>query len=128
VYLTFDDGPHPRITPWVIGELNKVGAKGTFFVVGENAAKYSTTISLLSTNRHKIGNHTHRHVKGWNMSASEYLAEIGQCESVIGNQDLFRPPFGRINFKAIPQIKEDKSSQLATRSSLSSEALHPLIH
>ena len=106
VYLTFDDGPHPEITPWVIEELEKVGAKGTFFVVGENAEKYSETLSMLKDANHKVGNHTHRHVKGWNMIATEYLDEIKQCTDVIGDIGLFRPPFGRINFKAIPQIKE----------------------
>ena len=104
VYLTFDDGPHPEITPWVLAELDKVGAKGTFFMVGDNAAKYPNIVAKLKMENHKIANHTQHHVKGWNVSAADYLAEIVSCDEVIGKQGLFRPPFGRINFKAIPQI------------------------
>ncbi|MGB1038567.1 MAG: polysaccharide deacetylase family protein, partial [Bacteroidia bacterium] len=73
VYLTFDDGPHPSITPWVISELEKVGAKGTFFVVGDNVDKFPNVISELKSNGHSIGNHTQHHTKGWKVSKSEYL-------------------------------------------------------
>ena len=107
VYLTFDDGPHLTITPWVMAELDKVGAKGTFFVVGDNAAKYPNIVAKLKMENHKVANHTQHHVKGWNMNAADYLLEILACEEAIGKQGLFRPPFGRINFKAIPQIQEN---------------------
>ncbi len=106
VYLTFDDGPHPTITPWVLAELDKAGAKGTFFVVGANAARYPGTIAQLRAGQHRVANHTYHHVKGWNMSADEYLKEIELCEAEIGTQSLFRPPFGRVNFRAIAQIKK----------------------
>jgi peptidoglycan/xylan/chitin deacetylase (PgdA/CDA1 family) len=107
VYLTFDDGPHLTITPWVMAELDKVGAKGTFFMVGDNAAKYPNIVAKLKMANHKVANHTQHHVKGWNMNAADYLLEILACEEAIGKQGLFRPPFGRINFKAIPQIQEN---------------------
>lgn len=106
VYLTFDDGPHPEITPWVMAELDEVGAKGTFFVVGDNAARYPDTVSELKQQQHRVANHTYHHVKGWNMKAPAYLQEIQACEEVIGSQSLFRPPFGRIHFGAIAQIKK----------------------
>lgn len=106
VYLTFDDGPHPTITPWVMNELDKVGAKGTFFVVGENAERYPETISDLRDKGHVVANHTHHHMKGWRNSKEVYLKDIEDCAKVLGNKRLFRPPFGQINFKAIGELKK----------------------
>ncbi|MBT6235351.1 MAG: polysaccharide deacetylase family protein [Bacteroidetes bacterium] len=108
VYLTFDDGPHPQITPWVIDELDKVGAKGTFFMVGDNVRKHTDTFTLVKNSNNATGNHTMHHVKGWNMSAADYSQDIAQCDQQMNAQRLFRPPFGRINFKAIKAISQDK--------------------
>ncbi len=108
VYLTFDDGPHPTITPWVISALNEVSAKGTFFVVGENARKYKHIIYQLKSGGHRVANHTQHHTKGWGISARKYQADIAACDAEIGDQRLFRPPFGRINFRSISAIKEHK--------------------
>lgn len=105
VYLTFDDGPHPQITPWVMEQLDKYNAKGTFFVVGENAERYPEIIQQLKQNGHVVGNHTYHHVKGWGMSADAYLDEIEMCEKVIRTNRLFRPPYGRINLKAIERLR-----------------------
>lgn len=105
VYLTFDDGPHPAITPWVMSELDKAGAKGTFFVVGENAERYPETISDLRDKGHAVANHTYHHMKGWRNSKEVYLKDIEDCAKVLGNKRLFRPPFGQINFKAIDELK-----------------------
>ena len=106
VFLTFDDGPHPQITPWVIAELEKVGAKATFFVVGENAKKYFTTIDEMQKSGHRVGNHTHRHLKGWRVSSKRYLEDIADCEDYLTDNTLFRPPYGQINFAAISTIKK----------------------
>ena len=108
VYLTFDDGPHPEITPWVMDELEKVGANGTFFVVGDNAVNHPEIVSELRERKHGIANHTFHHVKGWRMNDQKYLKEIDACDEVVGNPGLFRPPFGQINFKAIPVILQKK--------------------
>lgn len=108
VFITFDDGPHPSITPWVLDELDKVNAKATFFVVGENAEAYPEVMSEIVSRGHSIGNHTYRHVKGWGMNAEDYLSEILACEEVIKDERLFRPPYGRINFKAIKLLKNYK--------------------
>jgi peptidoglycan/xylan/chitin deacetylase (PgdA/CDA1 family) len=105
VYLTFDDGPHPTITPWVMNELDKVGAKGTFFVVGENAERYPDTLAGLRAKGHMVANHTQHHIKGWINSKEVYLKDIEDCAKVLGNKRLFRPPFGQINFKAIDELK-----------------------
>lgn len=107
VYLTFDDGPHPSITPWVMNELNKVGAKGTFFVVGDNVEKFSDVISELRSNGHAIGNHTQHHTKGWKVTKDEYLQEIQECQEKIGESSLFRPPYGQISFKASKDILQN---------------------
>jgi peptidoglycan/xylan/chitin deacetylase (PgdA/CDA1 family) len=105
VYLTFDDGPHPTITPWVMEELEKVGAKGTFFVVGENAERYPDTLAEVRAKGHVVANHTHHHIKGWRNSKQVYLKDIEDCAKVLGSKRLFRPPFGQINFKAIDELK-----------------------
>ncbi|MDB4162051.1 polysaccharide deacetylase family protein [Bacteroidia bacterium] len=108
VYLTFDDGPHPEITTWVMEELEKVGANGTFFVVGNNAVNHPEIVSELRARKHGISNHTFHHVKGWRMNDQEYLKEIEACDEVIGDPGFFRPPFGQINFKSIPVIRQKK--------------------
>ena len=107
VYLTFDDGPHPDITRWVIQELDKVGAKASFFVVGENAQTYPDVLSELEKNGHSIGNHTYHHLKGWGISTAAYIQDIEQCNDVIHEKRLFRPPFGRINFGAIKPLSKE---------------------
>ena len=107
VFLTFDDGPHPQITPWVMAELDKVGAKATFFVVGENAKKYFNIVDEMQKSGHRVGNHTHRHVKGWRVTTEKYLEDIADCEDYLTDNILFRPPYGQINFGAIPTIKKN---------------------
>lgn len=107
VFLTFDDGPHPQITPWVMAELDKVGAKATFFVVGENAEKYFSIVDEMQKSGHRVGNHTHRHIKGWRVTTKKYLEDIADCEDYLTDNILFRPPYGQINFGAIPTIKKN---------------------
>lgn len=106
VYITFDDGPHPTITPWVMEQLASYNARGSFFVVGDNAKRYPELIEQLKQAGHSIGNHTQHHLKGWSVSAEEYLKDIAECNEHIPDTDLFRPPYGRINAKAIPQLKQ----------------------
>ena len=106
VFLTFDDGPHPEITPWVVNELDKVGAKATFFVVGENAHRYFTLVDKMQKSGHRVGNHTHRHIKGWSVSSNVYLEDIANCEDYLTENTIFRPPYGQINFASIPAIRK----------------------
>lgn len=95
VYLTFDDGPHPEITRWVIETLAAFEAKATFFCVGENAQKYPDIIRLVQKNGHKTGNHTHNHLKGWENPDADYIENVKKASTPLpGN--LFRPPYGRI--------------------------------
>jgi peptidoglycan/xylan/chitin deacetylase (PgdA/CDA1 family) len=106
VYLTFDDGPTPEITNWVLDELNKHMYKATFFCVGENAVKYPEIIDLIKLNQHSIGNHTMNHIKGWNYPTDKYIENIEECNKVIESK-LFRPPYGRISKKQIKALSSN---------------------
>lgn len=106
VFLTFDDGPHPEITAWVLDQLNEYSAKATFFVVGENAKRYPGLIDRIMAEGHAVGNHTNKHLKGWDVSADDYLRDIRQCAEFIPKTDLFRPPYGRMNRQASLEMSE----------------------
>jgi peptidoglycan/xylan/chitin deacetylase (PgdA/CDA1 family) len=105
VYLTFDDGPHPEITPWVIDQLKQYNMKATFFCVGDNARKFPETIDQIKQGGHQLGNHTMHHIKGWNTSTEDYIKDIEACQQYVPS-DLFRPPYGRISREQIKQLKQ----------------------
>lgn len=105
VYLTFDDGPHPEITPWVMAELDKYNAKATFFCVGDNMRKYPETAKLLLDNGHRLGNHTYNHLNGWNTDNFAYLRNISQCDSYT-KSELFRPPYGKIGLNQLLAVRK----------------------
>lgn len=105
IFLTFDDGPIPEITEFVLEELNKYQAKATFFCIGGNIEKYPNIFQKLVNQQHTIGNHTFNHLKGWDTEDEIYLDNFKKCEGEIFKQipipksqisNLFRPPFGRI--------------------------------
>ncbi len=104
IFLTFDDGPHPVITPWVIDILSSYNAKATFFCVGENVSKYSSTYQMILRNGHSVGNHTYNHLKGWKSKNEIYFENIDKAASLISGS-LFRPPHGRIKFSQINKLK-----------------------
>lgn len=106
VYLTFDDGPHPTITPQVLELLNRYQAKATFFCVGENVTKFPDTFNQILQHGHSVGNHTYNHIKGWNTSVSDYVANTEKAKAVIPGK-LFRPPYGRITPAQIKALKND---------------------
>lgn len=105
IYLTFDDGPHPEITPWVIKTLADFDAKATFFCVGENAQKYPHIMQLIQENGHKIGNHTFNHMKGWKHSDQKYIHNVIKASEHLPGK-LFRPPYGRIRFSQARQLRK----------------------
>ena len=76
VYFTFDDGPIPEITPWVLDTLNEYNAKATFFCIGENVRKHPDIFRRILSEGHSVGNHTYNHVNGWKTSTAEYLSLI----------------------------------------------------
>lgn len=101
VYLTFDDGPTPDITEWVLSELKKYNAKATFFCIGKNIEERPTIFKKILQDGHAIGNHTQNHLNGWKTNTTNYIENTKNCESVIAtyvnkNNNLFRPPYGRI--------------------------------
>lgn len=95
VYLTFDDGPHPKATTFVLDTLAKYNAKGTFFCIGKNVIEYPDIFARIKDDGHAIGNHTHNHLKGWKTKTRDYLENTAQAAQFI-NSKLFRPPYGRI--------------------------------
>lgn len=95
VYLTFDDGPHPFITPWVLEELERFDAKATFFCVGNNVARYPDVFRQVQAAGHTTGNHTYNHLNGWKTKNGHYLRNINQADKHIHSR-LFRPPYGRM--------------------------------
>jgi peptidoglycan/xylan/chitin deacetylase (PgdA/CDA1 family) len=116
IYLTFDDGPHPEITAWVMDELKKHQIKATFFCVGENLKKHTETAKQLLTQGHQIGNHTMHHIKGWKHKNIDYLKDIESCENEIRDiheqldikkpqPRLFRPPYGQIKPSQIKLLR-----------------------
>ena len=101
-YLTFDDGPIPEVTPQVLAILAKYNIKATFFMVGENIDKHSDIFAQVVQDGHSIGNHTYNHLKGWNCSNADYLANVQKWEEAvhrtpytIHHTPLFRPPYGK---------------------------------
>lgn len=96
IYLTFDDGPHPSITPWVMDQLAFHGAKATFFCVGQNINKYPDTFQEIKNRGHQVGNHTYNHLKGWFTKNKDYYSNISECQNLMPGNKLFRPPYGRI--------------------------------
>ncbi len=95
VYLTFDDGPIPEVTPWVLDELKKYDAKATFFCIGENVKKHPEIYKRISSEGHAVGNHTFNHLNGVKTTPSNYIENTIQASALI-NSKLFRPPYGRI--------------------------------
>jgi peptidoglycan-N-acetylglucosamine deacetylase len=103
IYLTFDDGPIEHLTEWVLDELNKVGAKATFFCVGSNVERNPLIYNRIKDAGHQVANHTYSHVKGFQHTVSNYLLEIAKCDKLVHSK-LFRPPYGQLKlsqYKAI---------------------------
>lgn len=95
VYLTFDDGPHPSATRFVLDELKKYDAQATFFCVGNNVAQYPEVYNSIIAGGHITGNHTYDHINGWTADNFAYLKNIARAGQYISNR-IFRPPYGRI--------------------------------
>lgn len=98
VYLTFDDGPIPEITPWVLDLLDKYNIKATFFLVGDNVRKHPQEFQMLLDRGHRVGNHTFNHIRGFEYHTRNYLANTDKADTLI-KSDLFRPPHGHMRMK-----------------------------
>lgn len=114
IYLTFDDGPTPEITEWVLKTLKKHNAKATFFCIGNNIRKHPKIFETILTEDHAIGNHTEEHENGWETSLEKYIVSIDNTQQLISkftkhpSKLLFRPPYGRIKKNQIKALSEKK--------------------
>lgn len=109
LYLTFDDGPVPGPTEFVLDQLGRTGIKATFFCIGDNVKKHPGVFKRILAEGHAVGNHTFNHLSGWKTGKSEYLANVSMCDNVIRESGylqptMFRPPYGRITRRQIASL------------------------
>ncbi len=95
LYLTFDDGPIPHITPWVLEQLEAYDAKATFFCIGQNIERHPDLFQMVLDAGHAVGNHTNTHPDGWATDNLPYFHDVRHCAHLV-NSELFRPPYGRL--------------------------------
>tara|TARA_B100000902_G_scaffold36714_2_gene43869 strand:- start:14277 stop:14894 length:618 start_codon:yes stop_codon:yes gene_type:complete len=107
VWLTFDDGPNPKVTNYILNVLKKNNIKATFFCVGNKIEKYPDIINKIKQEGHIIGNHSYSHINGFKTSTKKYIKDISKCQKLIPNTKIFRPPFGKITPIQISKLKQD---------------------
>ena len=117
VYLTFDDGPIPEVTEWVLDILKKKGIKATFFCIGDNVQKHPHIFEQITLDGHSIGNHTQHHLKGWKHTEETYISNVALAEKTMTQVlqkkqkdtphfPLFRPPYGKIKRTQAKQLRK----------------------
>ena len=106
IYLTFDDGPNPGITEFVLDTLAEHQALGTFFMVGERVLQQGELVARIQREGHAVGNHSFSHLNGWKTSDADYVADVQRCAEKLPTR-LFRPPYGRIKITQIEALKRD---------------------
>ncbi|MCS6823311.1 MAG: polysaccharide deacetylase family protein [Cytophagaceae bacterium] len=122
IFLTFDDGPIPGVTEYVLEQLNLFNIKATFFCVGENIHKHADIFKKIVEAENKVGNHTYNHYNGWKVSFENYMSNVKKCDEVIryylegsqtqyhsstSHRKLFRPPYGKITPKIVRNLKTE---------------------
>lgn len=107
LYLSFDDGPSPSVTTFVLDELKKQNAKATFFCIGKNVEAYPEIYKRILEEGHSVGNHTHQHLNGWKTKDAVYLNDIAAAKTYI-DTNLFRPPYGKITAFQQKQLDGDR--------------------
>ncbi|HPX05636.1 MAG TPA: polysaccharide deacetylase family protein [Tenuifilaceae bacterium] len=105
IYLTFDDGPNSKVTPWVLEQLRKFEAKATFFCLGKNAEMNPEVFEMVKAEGHAIGNHTYSHIKGWEVETGQYVQDVDFANDILQSK-LFRPPYGRIKPSQLKILSE----------------------
>ena len=105
IWLTFDDGPTPKITPWILSVLKKENIQATFFLVGQQIEEFPELVGAIIKEGHKIANHSYSHKNGWLTNKEKYLEDIENCQVLIPNNKLFRPPYGKITKAQIAALK-----------------------
>ena len=104
LYLSFDDGPHPEATPFVLEQLSNFDAKASFFCIGKNVQLHPEIYDAIGAAGHVVGNHTQHHMNGWKNNTENYIADIQEATKLI-DSNLFRPPYGRISFSQIKALR-----------------------
>ena len=107
VWLTFDDGPTPNITPFVLDVLQKENIKATFFCLGNQIEKHPEIFQKIEREGHTAGNHSYSHPNGFFTCSKKYLEDVEKCRKIIPNTKLFRPPFGKLYPWQISKLKKD---------------------
>lgn len=105
IYLTFDDGPIPIVTPFVLNILKEFDARATFFCIGDNVNKHPDIYKQLIADGHRIGNHTFNHLKGWVTEDKTYTDNFLKCDALL-HTSLFRPPYGRIKKTQVKRLRD----------------------
>ena len=95
LFLTFDDGPCPEVTPWVLDTLDRFNAKATFFCIGKNVELYPDLFKEILRRGHSVGNHTYSHIAGWRKPLHDYIQDVDIANDLI-NSNLYRPPYAKI--------------------------------
>jgi len=113
IYLSFDDGPHPDITPFVLDQLKAYNAKATFFCIGKNVQAYPGTYERIISEGHSVGNHSYDHLNGWETDDQVYLDNIAKAKDYI-DSSIFRPPYGRLTNFQERQLREGARFRLKT--------------
>lgn len=103
VYLTFDDGPIPEVTPWVLDRLDELGVKATFFCVADNVRRYPELFKEIIDRGHQVGNHTFHHIQALFMSNKKYLEDVLEADKLIGSR-YFRPPHGHLRLSQVKNL------------------------
>lgn len=106
IYLTFDDGPHPTITPQVLQILKNFNAKATFFCIGKNIEANKDVFEMILKDGHSVGNHTFNHNKGWKTKTKDYVDSVNKTNELIKSK-LLRPPYGKIKPSQIRKLRND---------------------
>ena len=106
IWITFDDGPDEKATPFLVNLLGKFNIKATFFIIGSQAKKHPELVKLIINNGHKIGNHSFSHLSGYSTTNNKYLQDIEQAKKYI-DSDIFRPPYGKITPFQIKNLTKD---------------------
>lgn len=106
VFLTFDDGPIPEVTPWVLDILDRYKIKATFFMVGQNVERHPELLAEVLARGHKVGNHTMHHLQGIKVCSTCYLRDVLKADELIGSK-LFRPPHGILRIRQFNALRKE---------------------
>ena len=106
IWLTFDDGPSPTVTPWILEILKEEKIKATFFLIGKEIEKEPSLLEKIINEGHAIGNHTYSHPNGLLTKTKEYINNIHMCQKLLPKTNLFRPPYGKLRYNQIKYIKK----------------------